>query len=84
MKNGKEPPPRKRRRSPRQPRQPFKGGANAKVVIQSLRLPCPFCGRVEPTVKHTDTYGDKGSRLASQAAAMTPTRRLARKPRSRL
>jgi len=40
---------------------PSKGGAHAKVVIQQFSdFQCPFCSRVEPTVKQVvDTYGDK-------------------------
>jgi protein-disulfide isomerase len=40
---------------------PFKGGKNAKVVIQEFSdFQCPFCGRVNPTVKQiTDEYKDK-------------------------
>jgi len=40
---------------------PFKGNANAKVVIQQFSdFQCPFCTRVEPTVKQiVDTYGSK-------------------------
>jgi protein-disulfide isomerase len=62
MKNGKEPPPPEKKVVPSPTSaNPFKGGANAKVVIQEFSdFQCPFCGRVEPTVKQiTDTYGDK-------------------------
>ncbi|AKU95786.1 Periplasmic thiol:disulfide interchange protein DsbA [Labilithrix luteola] len=40
---------------------PFKGGANAKVVIQEWSdFQCPFCSRVEPTIAEVmKTYGDK-------------------------
>ena len=40
---------------------PFKGGANAKVVIQQFSdFQCPFCSRVEPTVDEVmQAYGDK-------------------------
>lgn len=40
---------------------PAKGGAKAKVLIQQFSdFQCPFCSRVEPTVKQVmDTYGDK-------------------------
>ncbi len=40
---------------------PFKGGKNAKVVIQEFSdFQCPFCGRVNPTIKQLlDTYKDK-------------------------
>jgi protein-disulfide isomerase len=62
MKSGKEPPPPEKKTVPAPTSaNPFKGGANAKVVIQEFSdFQCPFCGRVEPTVKQiTDTYGDK-------------------------
>jgi protein-disulfide isomerase len=40
---------------------PMKGKKNAKVVIQMFSdFQCPFCSRVEPTVKQIlDEYGDK-------------------------
>jgi len=40
---------------------PFKGGANAKVVIQLFSdFQCPFCSRIEPTMKEIEkAYGDK-------------------------
>jgi protein-disulfide isomerase len=40
---------------------PFKGGKNAKVVIQEFSdFQCPFCSRVNPTVKQLmDEYKDK-------------------------
>ncbi|MDB4976531.1 MAG: Periplasmic thiol disulfide interchange protein DsbA, partial [Myxococcaceae bacterium] len=40
---------------------PVKGGKNAKVVIQEFSdFQCPFCGRVNPTIKQiTEEYGDK-------------------------
>jgi len=40
---------------------PFKGGANAKVVIQQFSdFQCPFCSRVEPTVDEVmQAYGDR-------------------------
>lgn len=40
---------------------PFKGGKNAKVVIQEFSdFQCPFCARVNPTVKQLlDEYKDK-------------------------
>jgi len=62
MKNGKEPPPPERKTVPAPTSaNPYKGGANAKVVIQEFSdFQCPFCGRVEPTVKQImETYGDK-------------------------
>ncbi len=62
MKNGKEPPPpEKKTVAAPGASNPFKGGANAKVVIQEFSdFQCPFCSRVEPTVKQVlDAYGDK-------------------------
>lgn len=62
MKNGKEPPPPERKTVPAPTSaNPYKGGANAKVVIQEFSdFQCPFCSRVEPTVKQiSDAYGDK-------------------------
>lgn len=43
------------------PGAPFKGAANAKVVIQQFSdYQCPFCSRVEPTVTEVmKNYGDK-------------------------
>ena len=40
---------------------PFKGGKNAKVVLQEFSdFQCPFCGRVNPTIKQLlDEYKDK-------------------------
>jgi len=40
---------------------PMKGGKNAKVVIQEFSdFQCPFCGRVNPTMKQiADEYKDK-------------------------
>ncbi|MEY4582065.1 MAG: hypothetical protein RL701_6768, partial [Pseudomonadota bacterium] len=40
---------------------PSKGASNAKVVIQQFSdFQCPFCSRVEPTMKQiADTYGSK-------------------------
>jgi protein-disulfide isomerase len=40
---------------------PSKGGKNAKVVINEFSdFQCPFCGRVNPTIKQlTDEYKDK-------------------------
>jgi protein-disulfide isomerase len=40
---------------------PMKGGKNAKVqIIEYSDFECPFCGRVNPTIKQImDTYGDK-------------------------
>ena len=62
MKSGKEPPPPEKKTIPAPTSaNAFKGGDKAKVVIQEFSdFQCPFCGRVEPTVKQiTDTYGDK-------------------------
>jgi len=62
MKSGKEPPPPEKKTVPAPTSaNPYKGGANAKVVIQEFSdFQCPFCSRVEPTVKQiSDTYGDK-------------------------
>jgi protein-disulfide isomerase len=63
MKEGKEPPPpeRKEKVAAPGPDNAFKGGKNAKVVIQEFSdFQCPFCSRVEPTIKQVmDTYGDK-------------------------
>src|SRR5262249_167723 len=40
---------------------PFKGGKNAKVVLQEFSdFQCPFCSRVTPTIKQLiDEYKDK-------------------------
>jgi protein-disulfide isomerase len=62
MKTGKEPPPPEKKTIPNPTSaNAWRGGANAKVVIQEFSdFQCPFCGRVEPTVKQmNDTYGDK-------------------------
>ncbi|MCS6898861.1 MAG: thioredoxin domain-containing protein [Polyangiaceae bacterium] len=62
MKEGKEPPPPEMKKVPAPgPDQPFKGGKDAKVVIQEFSdFQCPFCSRVEPTVKQVlETYGNK-------------------------
>ena len=63
MKNATEPPPPEKRDNVAAPtaENPFKGGKNAKVVIQEFSdFQCPFCSRVEPTVKQVmDAYGDK-------------------------
>jgi protein-disulfide isomerase len=62
MKNGKEPPPpEKKTVAAPTAANPFKGGKDAKVVIQEFSdFQCPFCGRVEPTIKQiTEMYGDK-------------------------
>ena len=62
MKSGKEPPPpEKKQIPPPASSDAWKGGKDAKVVIQEFSdFQCPFCSRVEPTVKQImDTYGDK-------------------------
>jgi protein-disulfide isomerase len=43
------------------PKAPSKGKRGAKVVIEEFSdFQCPFCGRVNPTIKEiVDTYGDK-------------------------
>ena len=40
---------------------PYKGGKNAKIVIQVFSdFECPFCGRIEPTMNQLlEKYGDK-------------------------
>lgn len=40
---------------------PYKGGKNAKIIIQLFSdFECPFCGRVEPTLEALlEKYGDK-------------------------
>jgi protein-disulfide isomerase len=62
MKDAKgAPEPEKKNASPPPAGAPFKGGANAKVVIQEWSdFQCPFCGRVEGTVTEIQkNYGDK-------------------------
>jgi protein-disulfide isomerase len=62
MKSAKEPPPpEKKNVALPTSANPFKGGANAKVVIQEFSdFQCPFCGRAEPTLKQIEAaYGDK-------------------------
>ncbi len=53
MKNGKEPPPpEKKDVPPPDANAPWKGAANAKVIIQEWSdFQCPFCKRVEPTIQ---------------------------------
>ncbi|RYE91299.1 MAG: hypothetical protein EOO75_08970, partial [Myxococcales bacterium] len=53
MKEGKEPPPPEMKKvAAPGPDAPFKGGKAAKVVIQEFSdFQCPFCSRVEPTMK---------------------------------
>jgi protein-disulfide isomerase len=62
MKEGKEPPPPERKEvAPPTAAEPFKGGANAKVVVQIWSdFECPFCKRVEPTITELEQeYGQK-------------------------
>jgi protein-disulfide isomerase len=62
MKEGKEPPPpEKKEVAAPNADNPYKGGKTAKVVIQEFSdFQCPFCGRVEPTMKQIlDEYKDK-------------------------
>ncbi|MCH2110002.1 MAG: thioredoxin domain-containing protein [Polyangiaceae bacterium] len=53
MKEGKTPPPpQKKKIGPAPKDSPFKGAANAKIVIQEFSdFQCPFCSRVNPTIK---------------------------------
>jgi protein-disulfide isomerase len=62
MKEGKAPPPpEKKNLPPPTAKEPFKGGANAKVVIQIFSdYECPFCKRVEPTLAELEKeFGQK-------------------------
>ncbi len=62
MKEGKEPPPpEKKTVDAPAPDSPSKGPDKAKVVMEIFSdFQCPFCGRVEPTVKQVEkAYGDK-------------------------
>lgn len=62
IKEGKEPaPPEKKELPAPDASSPFKGGANAKVVIQEFsEFQCPFCKRVTPTLKELEKeYGNK-------------------------
>jgi protein-disulfide isomerase len=62
MKNAKgPPPPEKKDVPPPGPNNAWKGGKNAKVVIQEFSdFQCPFCKRVEPTMDEIlKEYGDK-------------------------
>ena len=62
MKEGKEPPPpEKKDVPPPDANAPWKGAANAKVIIQEWSdFQCPFCKRVEPTIKQVmDEFGTK-------------------------
>ena len=61
-KNGKEPPPpEKKQIAAPDASSPFKGGANAKVVIQEFsEFQCPFCKRVGPAIKEIEKeYGNR-------------------------
>jgi protein-disulfide isomerase len=61
-KEGKEPEaPEKKELPAPDASSPFKGGANAKVVIQEFsEFQCPFCKRVTPTLKELEKeYGNK-------------------------
>src|SRR6185369_528289 len=55
------PEPEKKQAPPVPAGSPWKGGKDAKVVIQQWSdYQCPFCSRVEPTVNEVQkTYGDK-------------------------
>jgi protein-disulfide isomerase len=62
IKDGKEPPPPERKQvAAPDASSPFKGGAQAKVVMQVFsEFQCPFCKRVEPTLKEIEKeYGNK-------------------------
>jgi protein-disulfide isomerase len=62
MKEGKEPPPpEKKEVPPPEADNAYKGGKDAKVVIQLWSdYQCPFCKRVEPTVTEIEKeYGNK-------------------------
>jgi len=62
MKDAKGPPPPEKKEVAAPGKDnPFKGSANAKVVIQEFSdFQCPFCKRVEPTMEQVmKEYGDK-------------------------
>ncbi|MEO5727838.1 MAG: thioredoxin domain-containing protein [Byssovorax sp.] len=62
IKEGKEPPPpEKKTVDAPAPNSPWKGGKDAKVTMQVFSdFECPFCKRVEDTLKQVDAaYGDK-------------------------
>ena len=62
IKNGKEPQGAEKKDVPApDASSPYKGGANAKVVIQEFsEFQCPFCKRVNPTMKELEEeYGNK-------------------------
>lgn len=61
IKNGKEPPPPEKKDAGTIPKNaPFKGPANAKVVIHEFSdFQCPFCGRVNESMKEIQKeFGD--------------------------
>jgi len=61
IKDGKEPPPPQKKDVGEVPKDsPWKGAANAKVVIHEFSdFECPFCGRVNPTLKQVmENFGD--------------------------
>jgi len=62
MKEGKSPPPPPKKDPGAAPKDsPFKGNANAKIVIQEFSdFECPFCSRVNPTLKEVMAkHGDE-------------------------
>ncbi len=62
IKNGKAPPPPEKKDAGVPPKNaPFKGPANAKVVIHEFSdFQCPFCGRVNESVKQIEKeFGDQ-------------------------
>ncbi len=62
IENGKEPPPPERREVPPPPPDaPWKGNGKSKVVLQIFSdFQCPFCKRVEPTLKEVEKeFGSK-------------------------
>jgi protein-disulfide isomerase len=62
IKEGKSPPPPEKKQIGEPPASsPFKGGKNAKIVIQEFSdYQCPFCKRVEPTISEVmKEFGDK-------------------------
>lgn len=61
IKNGKEPPPPEKKDAGAVPKNaPFKGPANAKVVIHEFSdFQCPFCNRVNDSIKQVQAeFGD--------------------------
>ncbi len=61
MKDAKGAPEPEKKNVPLSPGSPWKGAANAKVVIQEFSdFQCPFCARVEPQLAEVmKNYGDK-------------------------